>query len=765
MTTVSVIFVNFRGAQDTLTAVEHLRQCDWPAQNLEVIIVDNDSGDGSYELLSSSLPDCTVLQSGANLGFAGGCNFGAAHATGEILGFLNTDARPHALWISEAVAAFEANARVGCVASKVLDWEGTHIDYVSGSLTWFGMGYKDEVGRPDDGSYDTPCNVLFATGAAMFTRKSVFDELDGFDERFFMFHEDTDYGWRVNLAGYDVRYVPTSVAYHRHHSSMDANANSARETYLLNRNSFACMYKNFGTELLQAVLAPALALAVDRSASNVEDPLGQESDTFRGAQVPEAAAAAPFALAAFLDMLPSLQQTRARIQTTRRRSDAQILDLMRNPLQPMCPGWRLQVHLDTYNYFDIGPHLAAQNKILVVTGDYLGPKMAGPAIRAWEIAKRLGREHEVRLCTTSTKLGLTKGDGFTVVNPRTDPELALQTTWADIIVFQGLLLEQAPWLKTPSKKILVADIYDPLHLEQLEQRRDNGPQDRENTLVSTTGMINTQLRLADFLLCASEKQRRFWLGELASVGRINKLNLSGKSSPDELIGVCPFGLDEEPPLQTEHALRGKVPGIGMDDKVIIWGGGIYNWFDPLTLIRAIAQLKDAHPEIRLYFMGIKNPNPSVPAMRMAQETIDLSAELGLTDRYVFFNYDWVPFNERQNYLLDADLGVSTHFEHVETQYSFRTRILDYLWTGLPIVATKGDSFGNVLEQEGIGIGVDPKDVEGLATAIERLLFDESRLAACRANVARYAQQFQWNNTLKPLIEFCRNPRRATDLER
>ena len=147
-----------------------------------------------------------------------------------------------------------------------------------------------------------------------------------------------------------------------------------------------------------------------------------------------------------------------------------------------------------------------------------------------------------------------------------------------------------------------------------------------------------------------------------------------------------------------------MPGIGPDDKVILWGGGIYNWFDPLTLLRAVDKLRSRLPNVRVYFLGIRHPNPDVGEMRRTIETLELSDELGLTGTHVFFNDDWVEYDDRPNYLLEADVGVSTHLDHVETAFSFRTRVLDYLWAGLPVVATQGDALAGVIESRGAGRG-------------------------------------------------------------
>jgi hypothetical protein len=123
----------------------------------------------------------------------------------------------------------------------------------------------------------------------------------------------------------------------------------------------------------------------------------------------------------------------------------------------------------------------------------------------------------------------------------------------------------------------------------------------------------------------------------------------------------------------------------------------------------------------------------------------------------------VPYAERADYLLDADLGVSTHFHHVETAFSFRTRILDYLWASLPIVATNGDTFGPLILRHGLGATVPPEDVDALEHALETYLYDDDAVASARANVRDFAHQFLWSTVLRPLVEFCRLPRRAADL--
>ena len=124
--------------------------------------------------------------------------------------------------------------------------------------------------------------------------------------------------------------------------------------------------------------------------------------------------------------------------------------------------------------------------------------------------------------------------------------------------------------------------------------------------------------------------------------------------------------------------------------------------------------------MRLFFQGTKHPG--VAEMPIVEQSRELAAEPGRrSTRHVFFNETWVPYDERQNYLLEADAGASTHGFTLETTLAFRTRILDYLWTGLPMVLTEGDSFAELVEREELGVAVPPDDVDALAKALELML--------------------------------------------
>jgi hypothetical protein len=129
---------------------------------------------------------------------------------------------------------------------------------------------------------------------------------------------------------------------------------------------------------------------------------------------------------------------------------------------------------------------------------------------------------------------------------------------------------------------------------------------------------------------------------------------------------------------------------------------------------------------------------------------------------VLFNDAWVPYDERGGYLLAADAGVSTHHVHLETTFAFRTRILDYLWAGLPMVVTEGDSFAELVASEGLGLVVPAEDVSALESAIETVLYDPDAAAGFAENVARVGRDFTWDRTLAALLDFADAPYHAAD---
>lgn len=763
---VSVILVNFRGTDDTLEAVRYLEKIDWPQDRLEIVVVENASGDDSVRRLKAETPHIKLIVSKTNDGFAGGCNKGVRESTGEYIALLNNDAKPDTGWIRRAVDRFEEFPDVGAVASRVLDWEGNLVDYVGAAMTWYGMGFKPLTAEPPPTRPDVAADVLFGTGAAMFVRRSVFDAVGGFDERYFMFFEDVDLGWRINLAGWRFLYEPSSLAFHKHHASMSAFG-SFKETYLLERNALYTLYKNAGDKLLNEALPAAMALStrraitrggLDSTSFDLRKPGGDAESSM---EVQKVALSAFFALDQFVENLPSLRKSRAAIQGSRVAPESRIHRLFNHADSPIQQDKKfLRGYENLVASFDV-LNVPGVTKVVIVTGDPIGKKLAGPAIRAWNIANELSGDNEVILVSLTSVDEVEAPFRLLKISAKDNSGFAKLEKWADVIIFQGHAMAVFDSLRTTGK-IVIADIYDPMHLEQLEQGRELPSDQWQRQVQDATEVLNQQLERADYFLCASDRQKMFWLGQLAGLGRINPANYDGDPDLNGLISVVPFGLSSVPPRHEMDVLKGVNPGISADDKLVLWSGGLYNWFDPKTLIRAVAELSTRRDSVRLFFLGTKHPHPGVPEMAIVAESRAVAEQLGVLNSSVFFNDSWVDFGERQNYLMEADAGVSTHFSHIETTFSFRTRILDYLWAELPMVVTDGDHFAELIRAENLGVVVEAGNDSQLADALEKVLFDEEFAAEARANIGRVRERYYWRTVLAPVVDFVSSPHHAAD---
>lgn len=387
--------------------------------------------------------------------------------------------------------------------------------------------------------------------------------------------------------------------------------------------------------------------------------------------------------------------------------------------------------------------------------------MAGPAIRVWNMAEVLSEHCDVRVVSWVKIERESPLFELHYVHESDDRGMREHEAWADVVVVQGMSFRIFPCI-AQTDKIVVADLYDPFQLEQLEMNKYSEPAQWADEVTKAVSLVNEQLARADCFLCASEQQRSLWLGSLSSLGRLNPATYAADPTFESLVRIVPFGLALEPPLQRRHAIKGTVPGIDSDDKVLIWGGGIYNWFDPVTLVEAMGLLAEDHPEIKLFFLSASHFNPDVPEMKAIADTIAASERLGLTGRTIFFNDSWVDYETRADYLLDADLGVSTHVWHVETRFSFRTRILDYLWAGLPIVTTDGDTLADLVRTRKLGAVVPPSDPTAIAEAIVAILGDPERRSEITERVLATREEFVWSRALAPLVEFCIDPHHAAD---
>ena len=248
MTALAVVIVAYDSARDLPDTLAALRP--QLADGDELLIVDNASPDD----VSGVIGDARVLRLERNLGFAGGCNAGAAATTAPLLFFLNPDARPSPGCLEALRAAADAHADWGAWQALVALPGGAEVNTRGGDVHWLGVGWSGGFGEPVAGVIGDR-SVGFASGAALVVRRDAWDAAGGFDAGYFMYGEDLDLSLRLRLAGWEIGLARAAAVEHDYEF-----AKGEQKWFLLERNRWATVLGAYPRPLLAALL-PALLLA------------------------------------------------------------------------------------------------------------------------------------------------------------------------------------------------------------------------------------------------------------------------------------------------------------------------------------------------------------------------------------------------------------------------------------------------------------------------------------------------------------------------
>ncbi len=261
---VSVIIPHWNGIDVLSECLESLVQSQY--ENLEIIVVDNASTDGSPDWVSQHFPQVKLIENDQNYGYAGGCNRGAKVANGDFLVFLNNDTIQDPDWLTPLADFLNLNPKVVAVQPKILNFfERTKFDYAGGAGGWLDvLGFPFARGRvfleqeTDEGQYNGMRPVFWASGTALMVRKTDFESAGRFDETFFAHQEEIDLCWKFRLMGKETWAIPSSVVYHK--NAVTLPMFSRRKQYLNHRNSLLMVLSNYSLPLTLYMIPIRLAL-------------------------------------------------------------------------------------------------------------------------------------------------------------------------------------------------------------------------------------------------------------------------------------------------------------------------------------------------------------------------------------------------------------------------------------------------------------------------------------------------------------------------
>ena len=261
----AIIIVTYNHADYIADCLRSMTALD-PAPG-EVVVVDNASRDGTAALIRAEFPDIRLIEAGANLGFAGGCNLGVRTTGAAAIVLANPDLVVPPDWLAHLCAPLERWPGLGVVGCKLRYRDGRTLQHAGGLVRLpLALGHHRGVGEEDRGQYNALEVVEYVTGAALACPRAVWDELGGLDEQFFpAYYEEVDFCTRARQAGYRVIYAPQAVATHIEGTSVGQG--SARYLRLFHFNRLRYLFKHYNNTWLMRSWLPA-ELAHIRAVAN-----------------------------------------------------------------------------------------------------------------------------------------------------------------------------------------------------------------------------------------------------------------------------------------------------------------------------------------------------------------------------------------------------------------------------------------------------------------------------------------------------------------
>lgn len=311
----SIVIPHWNAVQFLPTCLTALQNQTYP--NIEVIVADNASTDGSQELIRRDFPSVKIVQLSKNFGFTGACNAGIEASQGEYVALLNNDTEADPGWVAAVVDAFARHPEIGSVASKMLLFEKRdHIHTAGDFFTRDGLAGNRGVWQADAGQFEREEFVFSACGGSSVYRKTMLEQVGLLDDDFFFSLEDIDLSWRAQLQGWRCLYTPQAIVYHH----LSASGGGVTASYYTGRNLIYVLVKDYplwgkyGGKILRA--QARLALEALRA--------------WRGA----AARARLRGMVAGVFGIPRMLPKRRDIQAARRLSDAEVEALLTPEQQP-----------------------------------------------------------------------------------------------------------------------------------------------------------------------------------------------------------------------------------------------------------------------------------------------------------------------------------------------------------------------------------------------------------------------------------------------
>lgn len=391
-----------------------------------------------------------------------------------------------------------------------------------------------------------------------------------------------------------------------------------------------------------------------------------------------------------------------------------------------------------------------QKPFLVVAYDRLGIRQAGPAIRTLALASELSQKMPVEVLYEGD-LPESSPAGITFIrkqDQKFDSAFFEKYRAALVPPLIALILPEILNSSIP----VVVDLFDPVIWENLELYKSKTLEERKFQHERHLAALLAAIFRGDYFLAAGHRQQDLIMGALMTANRMNPDTWLPRKNIGQIIGLVPFGLPNDPPPGRENLPLPE--GIPSEGPIVVWGGGMWDWLEPEIVVKAWPDVLKRYPAAYLVFPGTEHPNPHVPVMAAVERVRKCASEMNINKSIIYGK--WFPRNEYIALLTHASCGVSAHSPGLECRYAARTRYLDAIWTGLPLVASEGDEYAEYIADHRLGLVVRESNPSDFAQGIIRII--ENGKASYADNFNRARMRLTWRRMAAPLVDWAEAPR-------
>jgi glycosyltransferase involved in cell wall biosynthesis len=409
---------------------------------------------------------------------------------------------------------------------------------------------------------------------------------------------------------------------------------------------------------------------------------------------------------------------------------------------------RIRNNFNVYDYAEKVFSIIEKKEVLIIgygPPPIMGAKVEGGGLRNWGLATAISKQIPECNVTFSFKfsLGDTIPEGFhngIKLLHWKDESIYEFIQKCDIIILSYCMGSDTERILslTSKNQLIILDCYVPIHIEVSSREAKDLSLEAEG-FKRDMKYWNQSLLSGDLFLCASNSQMEYYKGILSCLGKLNPMTYKNHG-----IRILPYGINSDLPVTVSTPYSAHIQNNTKVFK-LLWFGGVYPWFDTNILLEAISKVQLKH-KIHLAMVGAKNPFVNNTIFLEKNTELDQSIKrMKLTD--VVSLHEWIPYERRADWYCDCEAIITLNKEGMENSLSWRTRLVDYVWSGMPVLTNGGDPLGEQLISAKSAGRVSIKTSDELAEDISYYISNPNVLLDMKKGIQSFKSKLLWDKII------------------